>query len=640
MHPKLIAIAGPLKGVVFWLTENEVTLGREPDNQLCLSDQAISRRHCLLKTTVNLVTLTDLESRNGTFVNDLPINQRNLAHGDVIRLGEHHFLFLLHERESVPTPADVQLAETGLLSGATLLLQQDEAFYSRPERLFAALPVTERVKRELQALLQIGAALNQLRSIVALQEQLLELMFEVFPAERAAILLADRHAGDLAGDLAATCGRHRQPEQSQPINVSRTVVERVMREGIALVSNEVAAQREFSNAPSLLASQVRSLLAVPLLTAGRAWGMFYLDTSATDTEFDEDHLRLLTAISGIAAVAFENAQHIEWLESETQRLREEIKIEHGMLGESQVMRVIHQLIAKVAPSTSTVLIRGESGTGKELVARAIHRNSPRAQQPFVAINCAALTETLLESELFGHEKGAFTGAIAQKKGKFEIADGGTVFLDELGELAPAMQAKLLRVLQEQQFERVGGTRPLKVDVRLLAATNRDLEAAIKQGAFRQDLYYRLNVVSLTLPPLRERRADISLLASYFVAKYATQCKRTVRGLAPNARAALQHYDWPGNVRELENAIERAVVLGSTELILLEDLPEVVWEQAPATETGVRYLETLKETKRRLVLQALEQAQGNYIEAAQLLGMHVNNLHRLMKSLDLKPSAKK
>jgi Nif-specific regulatory protein len=628
--PKLIAVAGPLKGVVFQLAEREVSLGREPDNQFCLSDQAISRRHCLFTVAAEQVTLTDLDSRNGTFVNNLPIKQRALEHGDTIRLGDHHFLFLLDADETAPAAAHVQLEDTGLLSGATLLLKEDEAFYAQPERLFADLSASGRTARDLNALLKIGVAINQLRSVAALQERLLELILEIFPAQRGAVLLADQHSDEFA----SVYGRSRG-EPQQAVTVSRTVIERVMREGIAIVNNAVPANQDLSNAPSLLASQVHSLLAVPLLSAGRVRGAIYLDTSDPAVEFDEDHLRLLTAISGIAAVAFENAQHIEWLEGETRRLREEIKIEHGMLGESRAMREVHQIIAKAAPSSSTILIRGESGTGKELVAQAIHRNSPRANRPFVAINCAALTETLLESELFGHEKGAFTGAIAQKKGKLEVADGGTVFLDELGELAPALQAKLLRVLQEQQFERVGGTRPIKVDIRLLAATNRDLETAIKQGGFRQDLYYRLNVVSLTLPPLRERREDIPLLASYFAAKYAAQCKRTLRGLSPEARAALVNYDWPGNVRELENAIERAVVLGAGELILLEDLPEPLLERAAPANAEVSYFETLKETKKRLVTQALERADGNHNEAARLLGMHPNNLHRLLRNLDLK-----
>jgi Nif-specific regulatory protein len=291
-----------------------------------------------------------------------------------------------------------------------------------------------------------------------------------------------------------------------------------------------------------------------------------------------------------------------------------------------------------------VLIRGESGTGKELAASSIHQNSSRAGKPFVAINCAALTETLLESELFGHEKGAFTGAVAQKKGKFEIADGGTIFLDELGEMSLVLQAKLLRVLQEQQFERVGGIRPIKVDVRLIAATNRDLESAIKDGGFRQDLYYRLNVVSLKLPPLRERREDIPLLANYFATKYANKCKRQVRGIAPEARALLTAYDWPGNVRELENAIERAIVLGSTDLIRPEDLPEAVLEVeavTPVTDVSIaNYHEAIKETKKQLILKAIGQSDGNITEAARLLGVQANYLHRLISNLNLREAIKK
>jgi Nif-specific regulatory protein len=309
-----------------------------------------------------------------------------------------------------------------------------------------------------------------------------------------------------------------------------------------------------------------------------------------------------------------------------------------MVGESPRMREVYQFIGRAAPTTSTVLIKGESGTGKELVARAIHLNSARSQNPFVAINCAVLSETLLESELFGHEKGAFTGAITQKKGKLEAATGGTVFLDELGELAPALQAKLLRVLQEREFERVGGTRSIKVDIRLIAATNRDLEQAIKAGAFRQDLYYRLNVLSLTMPALKDRRDDIPLLAGYFAMRFSTKAGRALKGVSPEARKCLMQYDWPGNVRELENAMERAVVLGTTELIQPEDLPEALLEQQAVPGVQVtEYHQAVKETKRKLVLKAFQEGDGNYAQTARILGIHPNNLHRLIRSLDLKLS---
>ena len=332
---------------------------------------------------------------------------------------------------------------------------------------------------------------------------------------------------------------------------------------------------------------------------------------------------------------------LERLADENRRLLGEIHLEHDMAGDSPAMREVFQFISRVAPADSTVLIAGESGTGKELVARAIHRNSTRAARAFMAINCAALTETLLESELFGHEKGAFTGAIARKHGRLELADGGTVFLDEVSELAPGLQAKLLRVLEEHEFERVGGVCTLRVDLRVLAATNQDLEEAVRRGAFRRDLYYRLNVVSITLPPLRERRQDILPLAVHFAAKYARRMDRRVLGISPAAQDLLVGYDWPGNVRELENAIERAVVLGTTELILPEDLPPaLLGTDSPARRgcSPATYHEAVNEARREVVLRALEHAGGSYSEAARRLGLHPNNLHRLIRNLDLRAAS--
>jgi Nif-specific regulatory protein len=424
----------------------------------------------------------------------------------------------------------------------------------------------------------------------------------------------------------------------------------VLREVVAILSNDVVHDHGVVTSPSLLASEICSLLCVPLVAFEKPLGVIYFDTSSRVAQFDEAHLQLLTAIAGIAAVAFENARRFEVLEEENRRLQQEVKLTHQMIGESESMREVYKLLARVAPSSATVLLLGESGTGKELAARAIHLNSPRASKPFVAINCATLTESLLESELFGHEKGSFTGAIAQKRGKLEVADSGTVFLDEVGELSPGIQAKLLRALQMREFERVGGTRTIKVDVRMIAATNRDLKKAIEAGRFREDLYYRLNVVSIPMPPLRERREDIPLLASFFVAEYSRKCKRRVTGISAEARRLICAYDWPGNVRQLENAIERAVVLGATELIAAEDLPEVICEpreseleregQIKDVQPPAGYYETVKEAKRQLILKTLRQTSGNYTEAAKLLGIHPNNLHRLLRNLNLRPGDRK
>ncbi|MBV8820354.1 MAG: sigma 54-interacting transcriptional regulator, partial [Acidobacteriaceae bacterium] len=275
-----------------------------------------------------------------------------------------------------------------------------------------------------------------------------------------------------------------------------------------------------------------------------------------------------------------------------------------------------------------------SGTGKELVARALHNKSPRRERPFVAVNCAALTDTLFESELFGHEKGAFTGAIALKRGRFEMAHGGTIFLDEVGELAHGLQAKLLRVLQQREFERVGGTQAHPLDIRVIAATNRDLGEDVKEGKFREDLYHRLNVVTLDSPPLRERRDDIPLLARYFLQRASERCKRQVLGLSPEAEDMVVQYAWPGNVRELENAMERAVVLGVSEWVLPEDLPETLLEGTPRSAEA-KYHHSVGQAKRDAILDAYVQGNGDYKQAARLLGLHPNYLLRLVRNLGLR-----
>ncbi|HYJ88180.1 MAG TPA: sigma 54-interacting transcriptional regulator [Pyrinomonadaceae bacterium] len=357
--------------------------------------------------------------------------------------------------------------------------------------------------------------------------------------------------------------------------------------------------------------------------------------------FDASDLELLEALNFIATDSIGSARGRGSLTNANSHSIVDPEIEHNLVGQSARMREVYRFISKVAPTDTTVLLYGESGTGKELAARAIHQNSPRVNKPFVAINCAALVETLLESELFGHEKGAFTGAVAQKKGKLEMADGGTVFLDELGELAPTLQAKLLRVLEEREFERLGSTRSIRVDIRLIGATNKNLKEAMEEGSFRNDLYYRLNVVSFELPPLRERRDDILLLADHFAAKCSHKSNRKLSGISPAARAHLMDYNWPGNVRELENVIERAIVLGSSDMILQEDLPQIVveaesYDGAPTT----KFSDAVKESKKHLILKAIEQANGIYTEAAKLLGVHPNHLHRLVRTMNLRPALKK
>jgi transcriptional regulator with PAS, ATPase and Fis domain len=341
-------------------------------------------------------------------------------------------------------------------------------------------------------------------------------------------------------------------------------------------------------------------------------------------------------LATIAAGAIERSRQLGRLRSSSRRVQEELQLVHAMVGESPKLKEAQKVLARAAPTDSTVLIEGESGTGKELAARAIHFNSPRRDGPLVKVDCTGLNENLLASELFGHERGAFTGAIQQKQGKLEVAQGGTVFLDEVGELPLALQAHLLRVLQDREFERVGGTRPIAVDIRLVAATNRDLSAEVKKGTFREDLFYRLNVVRLSLPPLRERREDIELLALFYASEHGKRVKRRIAGVSPQALAILERYDWPGNVRELANVIERAVVLGTTELILPEDLPESMLEvKSVSAGAAGSYHEAVAEKKKELILDAVSRSRGNITEAAKLLGLHPNYLHRLIRNLDLR-----
>ena len=301
----------------------------------------------------------------------------------------------------------------------------------------------------------------------------------------------------------------------------------------------------------------------------------------------------------------------------------------GMVGRHPEMVRIYQVVTRVAATPSTALITGESGTGKELVARAIHQLSERKGQPFVALNVAALPETLIEAELFGHEKGAFTGAHARRLGKFELAHGGTVFLDEIGCLRLDLQAKLLRALQEREIERLGGTRPVPIDVRILAATNVNLRAAVKGRAFREDLYYRLNVVPIHVPPLRERREDIPLLVTHFIRKIARECRRDIRGVSAGALEVLTRYDWPGNVRELENVVHRAVVLARGAVIQLQDVPlDVALPETGARlaeDTGLPLREACEQFERQYVLRVLEGVQWNVSRAARLLGVHRNTV---------------
>lgn len=640
MTTRLIALTGPLQGTSYELGDTDVTIGRSHQNQICISDYKVSRQHCSIRCEGDRFRVIDLQSHNGVLVNGTRVVEQSIESGDRIEIGGYIFLFSRGEEQS-PRVSGIYLEDA---------IESTHSTTRSAERPAARSGVIE-------FLLKITAALSVARTVPSVSDRsargileglLLELLFEVIPAERGAVVITESGSSEPS----AVFTRERGDGKPGPVRVSRTVVRQVLEQRSGLLMNLGPSSTMSKDLESVAGIQGcasdsgrASVLAAPLLVSdwddvaphspARALGVIYLQSGSAS--FDESHLELITEVSVVASVAFENALYMETLRKENELLQAAVRQEHHMIGHSAPMRELSAKITKVAKTDSTVLIMGESGTGKELVARAIHEDSPRAAKRFVAINCAALTETLLESELFGHEKGSFTGATGQKLGKLEMAENGTVFLDEIGEMPLHLQAKVLRVLQEREFERVGGTRTLKLNIRVLAATNRDLLSEVHAGRFREDLYYRLAVVTLRIPSLRERGDDILILARHFAARHSAICNRKFAGFTPKVERLMSSYDWPGNVRELENAVERAIVLGSGGRIREEDLPESLFEAVgpDAEESGESLQSIVHASKHKAVANALAQSGGSVTGAAKLLGVNSNYLHRLMNNLKLR-----
>ena len=483
--------------------------------------------------------------------------------------------------------------------------------------------------RELAALLELSKVLGSARSIRAGLDGAVAILHDTYGAAGAAAVLADETTGELRVAAAAGLPAARHP--SARLRPGEGITGRVVASGKPVVVPQVSREPLLRTSHEILAAgdaakQELSLVSVPLSVDAKtvgALGLVLPYQPARDFGRKTSFLKVVASLLG-------QAMHVDRLvEAERKRLldenlklRRELKGRYelkNIVGHSRAMEELYEQVAQAAPSDTTVLIRGESGTGKELVAHALHYNSPRAAKPFVRVSCAALPESLIESELFGYEPGAFTDARAQKKGRFELAHGGTLFLDEVGDLSPATQVKLLRVLQEREFERLGGVAPIAVDVRLVAATNRDLDAAMAKGAFREDLYYRLNVFTIFVPPLRDRRPDIPLLADHFVEKYASRHRKDVRRISTPAIDVLMMYHWPGNVRELENAIERAVLVCDGGVLHAHHLPPTL-QTAEVSGTLPRQSlgAAMAAYEKDLLQDALKIARGNCAKAARLL----------------------
>jgi len=468
----------------------------------------------------------------------------------------------------------------------------------------------------LARIVRAAAALRPGQNLDVLRRNLIGLLFDVAPASRAAVVLIATNSLDVE----STCIWDKTGPL--PLNtLDAGVIHRILEEGVGHIARRSAPDCDSHH----------SIVAVPIGEFPRITAILYMESDGAEAPLDTHHLECANAIAAIAAHPLEHARN-----SCLTPTGSVDQLKNKLIGESPAIRQARTSIHRIAESDSTALISGESGTGKELAAQAIHSGSLRAKCPFVALNCAAVADTLLESELFGYERGAFTGATAQTRGKIELANKGTLFLDEVGELPLALQAKLLRVLQEREFERVGGRTAIKVDLRLISATNRNLREMVAEGRFRSDLFFRLNVVPLKMPPLRERPEDILPLATHFLHQRATAMSRAVNGISPRARSAFLAYGWPGNVRELQNAVERALVLGQSSWLELEDLPEEVVEaHTGSSEDDAGYHAMVLDSKRRILRNAVDEARGQYVEAARSLGINVKYLHRLMRNYNLK-----
>ena len=473
-------------------------------------------------------------------------------------------------------------------------------------------------------MLEVSQALGSTLDTRAAVEKVLEILDRELGMKRGAIALLEGD-GDLKIQYAY--GLSEGERQRGRYKVDEGVTGKVVASGRPIIVPQVSKEPLFLYRTRKRSPDTEeSFICVPIKDRRKTVGALSITYPYKQNRNYEDSVQLLTIVTSMIAQSLRLGQLVEQeraqLQDENALLKRELQQKYdfrNIVGTSKEMRDVYEQIAQVAPSGATVLIRGESGTGKELVAHAIHYNSPRSSKPFVKVNCAALPESLIESELFGHEKGAFTGAVARKRGRFELAEGGTLFLDEIGDLSPAMQVKLLRALQEREFERVGGTETIKVNVRLITATNVDLEQAVSDGRFRSDLYYRLNVFSIYLPPLRERKTDILLLADHFLEKYGRQNGKRIKRISTPAIDMLMTYHWPGNVRELENVVERATLVCEGNVIHGYNLPPTLQTaEGSGTVTKMSLDQAVNAFEKDLIQDALKTTRGNRARAARLL----------------------
>ncbi len=639
-----------------------VTVGRAPTNQIVLKDERCSRSHAEVFTSEGQWTLRDLESRNGTMVGDQRLRDDwTLRPGDVIRIGRSQMIFVHSLTEAFSESSTVlrQAAEeSSVTSGpgldddsnvlaayepTTITHRRGQTRFLEPGEEDVSL---KEMGRAAARLCRLAFELAKAPSMSRLAELALDALFEGTKTDAGALLLLPRDAqGQTRGsDLEVVASRTLSERRYH--RVSNFLASTVMREGEAVLARNVLGDSALGSRDSQGEIHTTSVICAPIRKGREFLGLIHLYSTDPQRVPEPDDLEFTLAVAETVSVALTNltrqqelTENLTQIRNENVELRERLGVQSEIVGRSELVQQITEEIGRAATSKATVLIRGESGVGKELVARAVHYSSARRNNAFVCLNCAALSESLLASELFGHERGAFTGATERKIGKFEAAHRGTLMLDEIGEMSPSLQAKFLRVLEGHPFERVGGNKPVTADVRVIAATNRDLEKDVAEQRFRRDLYFRLRVIEIVVPPLRKRVEDIPELAMHFLHRYVAETGRKIRGFTPRGVDLLVRYRWPGNVRELKNVIERAVVLCRSELIDEEDL--LLSDLSTAGDTGesrpsrVRFNPcSLAEMERRHIQATLNHTGWNKSRTASILGIERSTLDRKIRRYSL------
>jgi transcriptional regulator with GAF, ATPase, and Fis domain len=588
------------------------TVGRALGNDVAIPASKMAETHAQVLFDGRDFNLEEADKSGEILVNGKKKRRARLVHGDRLTLGDAELSFSMFDEPGAKrdaaarSPAEVPaaLSETQVLSASQSLVG-------------------------LRKLHEFSEKLMTVKGIDELLEAMLDTVIEITGAEKGLILLIEEGGEDGSKPvIRASRNVRRETITDTAGHISDSIVQQVISAMRPVIVSDALSDAQFGTSESVVALQLSSVMCAPLVAQGHVTGVLYVGNDRVKGLFERSQLDVLTIFAAQASLILQNAMLLTALRADKEKLSEELKDKRfgDIIGVCASMQDVFRKLQKVASTDISVLITGETGTGKELIAREIHRRSNRINGPFVVINCGAIPENLIESELFGHVKGAFTGAVGSRPGKFQVADKGTLFLDEIGELPLNLQVKLLRALQERVVYRVGDSKPEKVDIRIVAATNRVLEDEIKANRFREDLYYRLNVVNIFLPPLRERGDDVIIIAKALLSKYATEMGSKVQGFTPQALSAIKKFNWPGNIRQLENKLKKALVLCDRNLLSPEDL-----DLGPQAENPILPLEKAKEDfQRKYVLEILERNNGNRTQTARDLGVDPRTIFRYLE----------